>query len=162
MRNITSTIIILILVGIIAFLSWKMVQGAKPLSPAPATATTTPVVEASPAISPDAPLSARVVVDTPQKNSAVSQSFTISGSAPGPWYFEASFPIQIRDAENTLIGRGIAQAQGEWMTENLVPFTATVSIEGGYHGPADMVLLRDNPSGLPENDDSVTIPIRIE
>jgi len=32
---------------------------------------------------------------------------------------------------------------------------------GGYTGPATLILIRDNPSGLPEHDDSLPIPIVI-
>src|SRR3989338_8146655 len=108
------------------------------------------------------PLYASVVVTSPKANSTVGNIFVVSGSAPGPWYFEASFPIKIVDKGNNFIGQGIAQAQGEWVTTDLVTFTATVTLDGTYSGPATVVLLRDNPSGMPENDDSVSIPVVIQ
>ncbi|MBV9159311.1 MAG: hypothetical protein JO019_01805, partial [Candidatus Kaiserbacteria bacterium] len=46
-------------------------------------------------------------------------------------------------------------------TTGQVTFTAQVSISG-YKGPATLVLSKDNPSGLPQNDDSVSIPITIQ
>jgi len=42
-----------------------------------------------------------------------------------------------------------------------VPFTAQVTVED-YSGPATLVLLKDNPSGLPENDDSVSFSVVIQ
>ena len=107
------------------------------------------------------PLHARVTVASPKSGSTVGKTFTVSGSAPGNWYFEASFPVQVRDKDNNKIGQGIAQAQGDWMTTELVPFTATITVSN-YSGPATLVLLRDNPSGLPENDDALEVPIIIQ
>lgn len=105
--------------------------------------------------------SANVNVAAPLPNSNVASTFTVVGEARGPWYFEASFPVQVRDPANNLVGQGIAQAQGEWMTTEFVPFEATVTV-ADYTGPADLVLLKDNPSGLPENDDAVFFPILIQ
>lgn len=109
----------------------------------------------------DAPLSARVSVDSPKEGATVSHAFTVSGRAPGPWYFEANFPIIITDAEGAKIGTAHATAQGEWMTEALVPFTAQIDV-GDYKGRITVNLLRDNPSGLPENDDSKSFDLLVQ
>ncbi len=85
----------------------------------------------------------------------------MTGEAPGNWFFEASFPIQVRDKGNNKVGQTTGQAQSDWMTTELVPFTAEITVTG-YSGPATLVLLKDNPSGLPENEDSVSIPIVIQ
>ena len=63
--------------------------------------------------------------------------------------------------EGNRVGLGIAQAVGEWMTTDFVPFNAPVIVEN-YTGPATLVLVKDNASGLPEFDDSVSFPIIIE
>ena len=130
------------------------VSTSTPQQPAPTPVTTTPQA--------DSPLSARVTLTTPQKNTTVGSTFVAKGSAPGNWYFEASFPIQVRDKDGNVVARTHASAQGDWMTTADVPFTATVHIENNYKGPATLILMRDNPSGLPENDDSTEIPIVIQ
>ncbi|OGG52630.1 hypothetical protein A3C20_00040 [Candidatus Kaiserbacteria bacterium RIFCSPHIGHO2_02_FULL_55_25] len=107
------------------------------------------------------PLHERVVVTSPLRGQAVSQTFPVFGEAPGNWYFEASFPIEVRDADNNKVGQGIAQAQGEWMTSEQVPFVAAVSV-GTYSGLATLVLVRDNPSDMRQYDDSLNIPITIQ
>jgi hypothetical protein len=106
-------------------------------------------------------LSDRVIVTTPPRDATVEGTFTVTGSAPGPWYFEASFPVRVLNEDNVVVAETYAQAQGEWMTEDLVPFVSTVTVKD-YVGPATLVLLRDNPSGLPENDDSVSLPIIVQ
>ncbi len=107
-----------------------------------------------------AELEARVAVDSIVSGATVPQTFTLTGSAPGPWYFEASFPVEVRSATGTLLTTVVATAQEEWMTVDNVPFAATVVVQN-YTGPATLVLVRDNPSGLPEHDASVSIPIII-
>ncbi len=103
-------------------------------------------------------LEARVLVDTPAANAQVSGAFTVSGKAPGPWYFEASFPIELRNASGTVIAVAVATAQGEWMTTEDVAFNAQFAVPA-YKGPATLVLRRDNASGLLQHDASVSIPI---
>jgi len=45
------------------------------------------------------------------------------------------------------------------MTDELVPFIATLEFKVPAEGQGTLVLNRDNPSGLPANDDSVFIPV---
>lgn len=106
-------------------------------------------------------VSDNVKIFSPVPGAAVSKTFSITGKARGTWFFESTFPIQVHDKANNQVGQGTAQAQGNWMTSNLVPFSASATVEN-YSGPATLVLLKDNPSGLPENDDSVSIPITVK
>lgn len=149
------TIILIIVFIVILGLTWALfaIPAPEPATP-PVTATSTPSVSLS-------PLAARVVVISPASGATVSKTFTVSGKAPGPWYFEASFPIKVVDANNNFIGQGIAQAQTDWMVVDDVVFVAAVTTSG-YSGPATLVLMRDNPSGMPENDDSISIPVVIQ
>ncbi|MBP6921381.1 Gmad2 immunoglobulin-like domain-containing protein [Candidatus Gracilibacteria bacterium] len=86
---------------------------------------------------------------------------TLTGRARGPWYFEASFPIELRDSNNVVIATTVAQAQGDWMTENWVPFTATLTFPAQpISSTGTLVLKKDNPSGEPQNDASLVIPVQ--
>lgn len=106
-------------------------------------------------------VSENVIVTDPLPNGAVSQTFTVRGEARGSWFFEASFPLQVRDPDNNNVGGGVAMARDNWMTTEFVPFEGKVIVEN-YSGPVRLVLLKDNPSGLPENEDSVEFPIVIQ
>ena len=66
------------------------------------------------------------------------------------------------DAADNVLANAQGRAQGEWTTDAQVPFTATVTLGSPYHGPATLVLLKDNESGLPQNDDSFEVPIVIQ
>lgn len=93
----------------------------------------------------------------------IKSPLTVTGEARGTWFFEASFPIKIRDEYGNVLAAVPAQAQGEWMTTNFVPFSATIN----FTAPATttrgfLVLEKDNPSGDPERDQAIIIPIRFK
>jgi hypothetical protein len=48
------------------------------------------------------------------------------------------------------------------MTENYVPFAATVTFTEPATENGFIFLKKDNPSGLPENDASIAIPITFQ
>lgn len=91
----------------------------------------------------------------------VTSPLTLSGEVPGTWSFEASFPVQLLDAEGRVLGDAAAQLNGDWMTDEMVPFSVTVEFESPPGDGADgfLTLVKANASGLPEHDDSVRIPI---
>lgn len=96
----------------------------------------------------------------PMPGEKISSPLTIAGEARGGWYFEASFPYELLDANGTVIAQGPVAAQGEWMTQDFVPFSATITFPAQPAGSTGtLVLKKDNASGLPENDDSLTIPV---
>lgn len=101
-----------------------------------------------------------VRVSAPLPGGVVTSPLMVTGEARGTWYFEASFPVTVRDVNDQVLGTGVAQAQGEWMTTEFVPFQATVSFSTSNTATGFLVLHKDNPSGLSENDAEVRIPIR--
>lgn len=100
-----------------------------------------------------------IQIELPRPNSEISSPLMIKGKARGNWFFEASFPIKLYDENNKVIGSAIATADGEWMTEDFVPFTASLTFVSGESKKGVLVLEKDNPSGLPENDDSLEVPV---
>mgnify|MGYP002629144644 CR=1 FL=1 len=101
-----------------------------------------------------------ITIDQPRPNQAVTSPLTISGQARGYWFFEASFPIKLYDAHSNILATGIATAQSEWMTENFVNFTAELTFNQPNTPTGTLVLEKDNPSDLAENNDSLYIPIK--
>ncbi len=53
-----------------------------------------------------------LTIDAPSSGSVVTSPLSIKGSARGTFYFEASFPIQLQDANHQEIAVVPAQAQG--------------------------------------------------
>jgi len=102
-----------------------------------------------------------IIVDLPQPGSVTGKEFKVTGKAAG-WYFEASFPVKIVDMDGKILSQGPAQALGDWMTSEFVPFSYTAKIPDNYIGKATVILMKDNPSGMPKNDASISFPITIE
>lgn len=103
-----------------------------------------------------------IKVENPYPGSVTGKEFSVTGQARGTWYFEASFPVQVLDKDGKVLFEGPAQAQSDWMTENFVPFKIDIKVPQTYMGPATLVLKNDNPSGLPENDRSISFKFTIE
>ena len=108
---------------------------------------------------PEVSTDSRINISSPKAGSTVESPLVVSGEARGTWYFEASFPIKILDKNGAELAVVPAQAQGEWMTEEFVPFSATIDFSGKEGESGFVVFKRDNPSGLPENDAEVRIPV---
>ena len=103
-----------------------------------------------------------IKITSPRPNATVQSPLTITGEARGYWYFEASFPVFLVDWDGKIIAQGIATAKDNWMTEEFVPFEAKLEFTVDpqvYSNRGALILKKDNPSGLPEHDDALEIPI---
>lgn len=101
-------------------------------------------------------------VELPFPGAVTGKEFAVIGEARGNWFFEASFPIEVLDKDGKVLAVAVAQAESEWMTTDFVPFKANIKVPESYIGPATLVLRKDNPSGLPEHDASLSFPFTIE
>lgn len=97
---------------------------------------------------------------TPLPNAIVQTPLTLEGRARGPWFFEASFPVYLIDADGDTIAVIPAQAEGEWMTREFVPFKVTLTFTPPASQTGTLILVKDNPSGLPEHAAELRVPIR--
>ncbi len=100
-----------------------------------------------------------IVLSSPLPNETVISPLIVSGTARGTWYFEASFPVRLLDGNGNEIAVEPAQAQGDWMTEDYVPFSVVLEFDQPSTPNGTLVLQKDNPSGLPEYDQSLSIPV---
>ncbi|MDB5189340.1 MAG: hypothetical protein JWL82_297 [Parcubacteria group bacterium] len=153
-KPILIAFVVLVLIGG-GYFAWTRMNAAAPL---PASmASSTPVTTTSPQ---PVPYQNEIVVVSPTSGQAISSPLTVSGRARGSWYFEASFPILVRNAAGTVIGQGTGAAQGDWMTVDFVPFTGSISYTAQPAGSVGTVVFKnDNPSGDPANDKQVVVPI---
>lgn len=99
-----------------------------------------------------------LIINSPIKNESVTSPFVVMGQVPGSWSFEGSFQIELLDKNGKRLEAKTVQLIGEWTTEEFVLFDATLKYSG-YSGDATVILHKDNPSGLTENDDSVSIDV---
>ncbi|MBI2063276.1 MAG: tryptophan-rich sensory protein [Candidatus Yanofskybacteria bacterium] len=108
-----------------------------------------------------------IKVENVKANDTVSSPLTVKGQARGIWFFEASFPIVLTDWDGRIISEGYAMAKKDWMTEDFVPFEGVIEFKkpeyiGDFSRRGALILRKDNPSGLPEYDDAIEIPILFE
>lgn len=113
-----------------------------------------------PARASDAPVHQHIQVSAPSPGALIGSPVTVSGQARGSWYFEASFPVRLVDSTGQQLAVVPAQARGEWMTTNFVPFEVQLSFVPPSSAGGFLILQKDNPSGLPEHADSLVIPVR--
>ena len=100
-----------------------------------------------------------IQVDAPAPNAQVTSPLTVTGRARGTWYFEASFPVKLLDGNGNELVIAPAQAQSDWMTTDFVPFSVTLTFATPPTPTGTLVLMKDNPSGEPQFDASVSIPV---
>ena len=103
-----------------------------------------------------------------KSNQKITSPLQIDGKVRGFWFFEASFPIQLTDEQGNVLATTIAQAQSDpatgevnWMTEDFVDFKARLEFVSNAEIKGFLVFKKDNPSGLPENDKELKVPIII-
>jgi hypothetical protein len=100
-----------------------------------------------------------IVIDAPRPNTSIASPLSITGQARGYWFFEASFPITLLDANGNVLVESFATAEGEWMTEEFVPFATTLTFPQPMTSTGTLILKKDNPSGDPIRDDSLIVPV---
>lgn len=101
-----------------------------------------------------------ITVSLPVSGTSISSPVHLEGKAKGTWFFEASFPAELLNQNGEVIAQQPVQADGDWMTENFVAFNADLEFPQQPSGEkGTLILKKDNPSGLPENDASIKIPI---
>lgn len=102
-------------------------------------------------------------LEAPAPYEVIESPLEITGRARGVWYFEASFPVVLVDWDGLIIAEGFVTAEGEWMTEEFVPFRGTLEFETPEYGERGTLILRKhNASGRPELDDALEVPIRFD
>jgi hypothetical protein len=112
-------------------------------------------------------LTDKIIVATPVKDSTISSPVIVTGKAVGTWFFEGSFPVQVYDAKDKLLGSGQAKfvpqsADDTWMTEGSVSFQGEIKFSQPATDNGYILFKKDNPSGLAQNDESYKLPIKFK
>lgn len=100
------------------------------------------------------------ILSSPLANEIVTSPLEIKGEARGTWFFEANLPLKLIDGDDNVIAEGYGTAQTEWMSEDYVPFTASISFET-EENLIYLLIEKSNPSGLLEYDDQIIIPLNL-
>jgi|GEM_PF-1827273 len=106
-----------------------------------------------------------IVIDEPVTEAAVDSPIVVSGQARGYWFFEATAPVTVTNWDGLIIGEGYITADGDWMTEDFVPFTGDIAytqLVSPYSATGTIIFHRANPSALPENDAAIEVTVQLE
>lgn len=102
-------------------------------------------------------------LESPEPLAVIESPLEVTGRARGSWYFEASFPVVLVNWDGLIIAEGVATADGDWMTEEFVPFRASLEFETPDYGERGTIILqKHNASGLSEHDDALEVPVRFD
>ncbi len=103
-------------------------------------------------------------LDSPLTGQTISSPLSIDGAARGNWFFEGSFPVVLTDWDGLIIAQGTATAESDWMTSDYVNFHAELTFEkpAGASNRGTLILKKDNPSGLPANDNALEVTVFFE
>ncbi|MDI3496358.1 MAG: hypothetical protein PWQ35_379 [Patescibacteria group bacterium] len=102
-----------------------------------------------------------VFLTYPLPGMSVSSPLNIKGMARGNWFFEATFPLTLETKSGEIIVSSYASAEADWMTNDFVPFSATLNFVT-EESEGNLILHKDNPSGLKEQDAYISIPLKFE
>ena len=118
---------VILVIGALLYFAVTTMGGAtqttEPISTDAPPATATPIVSDNTDMNPKKEFQLTV----PLENATVTSPLLLSGEARGSWFFEASFPIELRDWKGTVIATTHAEAKADWMTESMVPWEATLT-----------------------------------
>lgn len=105
---------------------------------------------------------APVIVEALPANAHITSPMVLHGKALGSWFFEASFPVRVLDATGNIVAEMQARADADWQTPDYVPFTVTLTFAPPQTESGFVEFAKDNPSGLPDLDASVRVPVQFK
>jgi len=159
--KILIVIIVLVVAGLVIFWQFKNQEKISVVNSAENTENTSSKEDS-------------IRLTSPQPNAVIKSPLVITGEARGSWFFEGQFPIELRipsKPPQAIITSGVAYALSDWTTNDFVPFTATLTFKNPTTSFDDVLnpeqslileLKKDNPSGLPQNDDSIDISVTLK
>ncbi len=119
-------------------------------------------------ITPSQPLvdNASIIFENLKSNDRVKAKQVIEGKVSGYWFFEASFPVTLRDINGTPFATVIATTDEDWMVSQHVSFHVTMPDTFSYTGVGSILFKKDDPSDGeapfdPEKDQKI-IPVIFE
>jgi hypothetical protein len=158
MNKTISFILTVVILGALVLFFVKSKPATAPIEEVP-TATSTPVTATSTPATTTAPL---INVSLPKENSVITSPVSVEGTARGNWFFEASAPVYVTDANGKKLGQSHIQATGEWMTTDFVPFKGSVTFTAPTTTTGFIVFENDNPSGDPERQLTFKVPVKFK
>jgi hypothetical protein len=80
------------------------------------------------------------------ENNRINPKQTITGTVPGTWFFEGSFPVYLKTSSGETFTTVIAKTNEDWMVTKNVSFSVTLPDEFSYSGIGTLLFTQDDPS----------------
>ncbi len=80
------------------------------------------------------------------ENDHVKPKQSITGEVPGYWFFEGSFPVELRKASGETFATVIATTAQDWMVTTNVKFEIKLPDNFTYTGVGSILFKKDDPS----------------
>ena len=152
-------VIIIVLLGVLFF--YNPAKAPEAPAPLPSGSVSSTAGASAPLVSPDGALA--VATSSLMPGQLVQPPLRLEGTVTGGgWFFEATFPIRILDADGTVLGTTTARAEGDWMSTGTVPWSATLDFGQARGATGTIVFMNDNPSGDPANAKTFSVPVRFK
>ncbi len=92
---------------------------------------------------------------------AITSPVEVTGYAHRNWFYKNTFPVQVRNDRDDIIGQGVATAvKADTSTEDgFLPFSATIEFEAVPGTQGTLVLMRSNPENK-HNNYTTIVPVR--
>ena len=104
-----------------------------------------------------------VMITLENFNNTMSCPLIIKGSVSGVWFFEAGFTVQLVSDQGTVATFLARAIEDNWMTEQPVNFLAEYDCaQCPENTNLELRLQKSNPSGLPDFDDYISLPISLK
>jgi hypothetical protein len=105
----------------------------------------------------------KIKLDNIKEGDTVEVGFEVKGSVTGSWFTEGVFPVRIIEKEtNTVVITNTARAEGEWETEDYVPFSFVIDAEIEKEGSYILRFDKANPSGVSDDYDYASLSVNLK
>jgi len=105
----------------------------------------------------------KIKLDNIKEGDTVEVGFEVKGSVTGSWFTEGVFPVRITEKEtNSVIITNTARADGEWETEDYVPFSFVIDAEIEEEGSYILRFDKANPSGVSDGYDYASLTVNLK
>lgn len=106
----------------------------------------------------------QIFADQPEAGMTVTSKVLVSGHARGDLFFEAVLPVDVVDEGDNIVGEGAVRAEGDWMTQEFVPFQGEIAFtlpDGVSSAAGAVVFLLQDMSGLSEDVILFSVPVTL-
>lgn len=147
----------LLLLVVAVFILILSLYSARPKKSELASVTPTPALE--PSLPPATPTPALILISSPDLSEPLVSPQKITGTIDKSFVFEGSFPFILSDTAGKILQKGTASAPNWLDSPGLTtPFELTLKFKAAT-GSGTLTIAKDNPSDLPENDQSIMLPV---